>query len=312
MANQSQIERLYDYFNAVSEACIKAHNVSYLEGLVEALNLLLDNETNDVYDENTQAHMRDKKAQIETLLFDKESVRKAIQLSALKGFKQMRVTNAMMTPDSIGFFIAYLIKKLMPTAPRLILDPLVGTGNLIATVINQIPEVNAVIGIDSEPLMAAFARNMLDALEINNQIYLQDTLSYQGPQVDVIVTDLPVKPVDSKSPYLPYLAVLHHLKHLKVHHYMIALIENDFFEQPNNQTFKQQLLEEAFLFGLIKLDESLFKTHPKSILILQKKNKSDTSKPPFLLVDLPAFTDKVSMQKAMGKIELWFKQREVD
>ncbi len=312
MANQSQIERLYDYFDAVSEVCIKANNVSYLEGLIEALNLLLDNQTNDAYEPDVYAHMLKQKTNVEALIFDKESVRKAIQLSALKGFKQMQVTNAMMTPDSIGFFVAYLIKKLMPTTPRLVLDPLVGTGNLIATVINQIPEINTVIGVDSEPLMASLARNILDALEINNQIYLQDTLSYHGPQVDVIITDLPVKRVDSKSPYFPYLVIMHHLKHLKVHHYLIALIENDFFEQHNNQIFKQQLLEEAFLFGLIKLDESLFKTHPKSILILQKKNKSETSQPPFLLVDLPAFTDKDSMQKAMGKIELWFKQRKVD
>ena len=312
MANPSQIERLFNFFDMVSNRCSKARNMTYLEGLVESLNLLLDHETQNKYDDETQAAIIQEMTQIEALLFDKESVRKAIQLALLKGFKQMQVTNAMMTPDSVGYFMAYLINKLMPSPPNIVLDPLAGTGNLLATIANQIPSIKQLIGIDLDPMMCDLSRNLLDALEVNHQIYCQDTLSYIGPMVDLIVTDFPIKPVNAQTAYLPYLTVLHHLTHLKDHHYMIALIENDFFEQASQEVFKQKLLQEAFLFGLIKLDESLFKNHAKSILILQKKRSNETRKPPFLLVDLPAFTDQEGMAKAMDEIELWFKQRKVD
>jgi site-specific DNA-methyltransferase (adenine-specific) len=66
------------------------------------------------------------------------------------------------------------------------------------------------------------------------------------------------------------------------------------------------------MFGLIKLDESLFKNHPKSILILKKKGEEDEILDHFLLVDLPPFSDQTAFNQALGKMESWFKKKEVD
>lgn len=48
-----------------------------------------------------------------------------------------------MTPDTIGLFISYLVNKFMADKKELtILDPALGTGNLLFTVLNQLSEKN--------------------------------------------------------------------------------------------------------------------------------------------------------------------------
>ena len=45
--------------------------------------------------------------------------------------------NHQMTPDTIGMFIGYLLKKFIKNNTYRLLDPAVGTGNLLTTVLNQ-------------------------------------------------------------------------------------------------------------------------------------------------------------------------------
>ncbi|RXD25017.1 class I SAM-dependent methyltransferase, partial [Acinetobacter baumannii] len=53
---------------------------------------------------------------LEELEFTQEEIRKALQLAILKGLKAERVTNAVMTPDSIALMVSYLISKFIPSA----------------------------------------------------------------------------------------------------------------------------------------------------------------------------------------------------
>lgn len=312
MAEKNRVELFYDFLDEVAMKLYEETKESYLNGLKEALNVLMDDTTEIELEPRILEQLKALKLEIEGIEFAKEDVRKAIQLALLKGFKHLNVTNAMMTPDSIGMFIAYLLKKLYKQPFETLLDPLVGTGNLVATVNNHFHDGFMTYGVDDEPLMTSLSRNIFDALEMDHQVFLQNTLTYQGPLVDVVLTDFPIKAVDQKEEYVPYQVVLHHLEHLKDDGFFVAVIENDFFEQYRNDRFKELLLEKAHLYGLIKLDESLFKNHPKSILILQKKQDINAKIDDFLLVDLPAFTDEDAFNLALGKIEQWFKKKEVD
>ena len=67
--------------------------------------------------------------------FTKEEIRKSFQLAILKGMKESVQPNHQMTPDSIGMFSRILTKEVYQkqSAYRL-LDPAVGTGNLLTTV----------------------------------------------------------------------------------------------------------------------------------------------------------------------------------
>ena len=305
------ITAVFNYLDRLSESYSKTLNKSYLEGLKEALNYLLD----DVVSfENTQLlkHFETEKAEILDQNYPKETIRKSIQLALLRGFKYDRITNAQMTPDSIGIFLSYLVKKLYNQENIKVLDPLIGTGNLIAAMSNHLESTVSVHGIDDDPLMCDLARNMFDALEIDHQIFHQDTLTFNHALYDLLVTDFPPKSVSQKSGYLPYYTIAHHLEHLQVGQYFIAIIENDFFDQKEHITFRKILDEKAHLFGIIKLDESLFKTHPKSILILKKKADPKEKINDFLIVDLPSFSDREAFNKALYKMEQWFTKKEVD
>jgi site-specific DNA-methyltransferase (adenine-specific) len=313
MEKQANTETFFDYLDAVAMALYDQDKTLYLEGVKYALEYLLDDEIKKELSDSTDTQIKQSKQDVLELSFDPETIRKAIQLALLRGFKHARITNAQMTPDTIGIFISYLIKKLYPeNAPKLVLEPLIGTGNLIATLSNHYKSPFTVHGIDDDPLMCDLARNVCDSLDIDQQIFLQNTLTYQAGLYDLIVTDFPPKKIGDKLEYLPYLTIIHHLDHLKEGHFFIAVIENDFFDQKQNGVFKKLLNEKAHMFGLIKLDESLFKNHPKSILILKKKGEEDETLDNFLLVDLPPFSDQTAFNQALGKMESWFKKKEVD
>ena len=114
----------------------------------------------------------------------------------------------------------------------------------------------------------------------------------------------------SEEPYLPYKVISHHLDSLKEGGYFISLIENDFFEKENNDIFKKEVEEKGYIFGLIKLSESLFKNNPKSILIIHKKSMNLRKSKDFLLVDLPSFNDIDAFNKIIIQIDSWIKKRE--
>ncbi len=311
MAEEAAVETFFDYLDQVATKLYKSRKVPYLKGVSEALQYLLDDKTSMQLDNDTETGLQEYKLTVTEQPFDKETVRRAIQLALLKGFKHENITNSMVTPDSIGMFMAYLAKKLHPETPaRSILDPLAGTGNLLATFHNHYNEESVLIGIDSDALLCRLARNMLDALEAESQIFHQDTLTYKGVPADMIVCDFPVETVDRRHAYFPYQVVLHHLQHLRPGGYFLSLVENDFFDQHEKERFKDTLLEEAHLVGLVKLDEGLFENHPQSILIMQKKiDENDKHPEDFLLVDLPPFRDEQAFPQALQKIEQWFENK---
>ena len=93
--------------------------------------------------------------------YNKETIRKAYQLAILKGMKQNVQPNHQMTPDAVGIFVSYLVGKFMnPRKEFTILDPALGTGNLLFAILNQLPEkeVSACgVEIDETLLKLAYA-----------------------------------------------------------------------------------------------------------------------------------------------------------
>ncbi len=313
MNNDNSIETVYEYVDQVALNISEQTNLPYLKGVSEAIGFLIDHRLNVPVDLESEKMIEDARKQLETVTFDKETVRKGIQIALLKGFKEIEITNAMMTPDSIGMFFAYLIMKLYGgKKPLKVLDPLSGTGNLLATLINHYDERLSIQGIEADRILADLSQNLLDALDAKASIENEDTLGYQGDLVDLIVTDFPVESIDRKDTYFPYQVIMHHMNHVKPGGYFVALIENNFFEQNEADTFKERLMEDAHLFGLLKLDESLFTNHHKSILILKKKTHKEETEETFLVADLPSFSDEAAFNRSLDKIEDWFKNRKVD
>jgi site-specific DNA-methyltransferase (adenine-specific) len=313
MDNDNSIETVYTYVDTVATVISKETNQPYLKGVSEAIGFLIDHRLTVPVDLESEKTIETARQSLDSLEFSKETVRKGIQIGLLKGFKELGITNAMMTPDSIGMFISYLVSKLYGgRKPLKVLDPLSGTGNLLATLVNHYDERIDISGIEIDPMLADLSKNLLDALDVETAIATEDTLAYHGESVDLIVTDFPVESIDRKNAYLPYQVILHHMNHVKPGGYFVALIENNFFEQNEADTFKERLMEDAHLYGLLKLDESLFTNHHKSILILKRKTHKEETEEKFLVADLPPFSDETAFNRSLDKIEDWFKNRKVD
>ena len=310
MENSEALEKFYTYLDQVANRLYEMDETPYLKGIVHGLDYLLDDEVRKGLVDVVYEDLKRYKDTIREVAFDKETVRKAVQLALLNGFKTMGVTNSMMTPDSIGMFIAYLLKKLYKDDAALnIYDPLIGTGNLAATINNHFSGYCHFEGSEADPLLSELSRNFLDALEIDHQIYHQDTLTFDKGDYDLVLTDFPVESIDRKMMYFPYQVILKHMHHVKVGGFFIAVIENDFFDQKEASEFKEKLMKTMHLYGLIKFDEGLFKNHPQSLLIMQKKAKEDDQLSDFLLADLPPFTEEKRFNEALSKIEQWFSKQ---
>ena len=68
----------------------------------------------------------------------KEDIRKALQLAVLKGMKEHIQPHHQMTPDALGLLAGYLVELFVKKEQAVILDPAVGTGNLLLTVMNYL------------------------------------------------------------------------------------------------------------------------------------------------------------------------------
>jgi len=308
MINKQHIEKFYDYFDEVSNLLYKNYQKTYLEGMNEAFNLLLDDKFNEEFRLEDIEVLRIAKSKISNIAFDKEEVRKSVQLGLLKGFKHAFMSNSLITPDTIGIFIGYIIEKLYKNQKlENILDPMIGSGNLVFTALNHMKKSLKIYGIDNNLLMCNLVRNIADLQEYKNEIFYQDTLTYFDQGFDLILTDLPIsKDVD----YFPYKAISHHIDSLINGGYLIALIENDFFEKKDIKIFQTEVDKKAYMFGLIKLSESMFKNNPKSILIIRKKLENEVSPKEFLLIDLPSFTDTDGINNSIVRIDKYFRERE--
>jgi len=308
--NKKNIELFYDYYDQVADFLYHNYNKSYIEGMNEAFNLLLDDKVDGTYKQEDMDTLRGLKKVLIDLEFEKEEIRKSVQLGMLKGYKHTFSSNALITPDSIGIFIGYLVKKLTyERALKTIFDPVVGSGNLLYTVANQLDGEYRMIGCDNDIIKCNLARNLGDLLDYENEIFYQNTLEFYQQGFDLIVADLPLH---EDGPYLPYQMINHHLDSLVSGGFFFVLIENDFFEQIGNEIFKEEVNSKAQIFGLIKLSETLFTQKPKSILILRKKGKDVKVMKEFLLVDLPSFNDIDGMNITIDRINEWITQREDD
>jgi len=220
----NNIELFYDYFDAIAMYLYDVNKQSYLESMNLAFQYLLEDKIDFPLDEKGLEFVRQEKKNIIDAEFTPEEIRKSVQLGLLKGYKHMNVSNAFLTPDTIGLFIAYLIKKVYTEPIKFVLDPMIGSGNLVYTVLNDIEQDANVIGVDHDKLKCELARNLGDLMDYDNQIFMQDTLSFFANEIDLIVCDLPIQ--EEKQPYLPYQIISHHLDSLAKEKFMFVVIEN--------------------------------------------------------------------------------------
>lgn len=320
----SPVEQLFYEFDETSQVLQEELSCTYLDALGETgENFFHGKVIQEEVSELSRKRLEKFYHQFSIEKFNKETIRKAYQLAILKGMKQNVQPNHQMTPDAVGLFVSYLVGKFMIQKEFTILDPAVGTGNLLFTILNQLSdkEISACgVEIDETLLKLAYAGANLQEQPL--QFFNQDSLEplFIDP-ADVVVSDLPVGyyPNDDRSAeyelkadtghtYAHHLFMEQSVRHTKDGGYLFFIIPNNLFVTEQAQHLNTFLTAHTHIQGMIQLPLSMFKSESaaKSILILQKKKDGISAPKQALLVQLPKLSDFESTKSVMRQMDKWF------
>ena len=238
--------------------------------------------------------------------------------------------NHQMTPDSIGMLLSYLLDKFMQGKKQFtLLDPAIGTGNLVTTIMNYMSETEIMAyGVEIDEVLIKLAYVSCNLQENPVELFNQDSLQdlYIDP-VDVVVCDLPVGyypndkqaqnyelKSDSGHSYAHHLFIEQSTRYVKDGGYLFFIIPNGLFESPEAPKLHHFIKNNLHIQSILQLPESMFKAKEaaKSILILQKHKEGIKPPKEVLLVNLPSLTDKEQMQVIFAKINTWFQENKME
>jgi site-specific DNA-methyltransferase (adenine-specific) len=323
----SPVESLFGIIDETATLLQEELACSYLEAVAETgENLFQGDVLQEEASELTKKRLNKKYDEVSLSQLENENIRKAFQFAILKGMKENVQPNHQMTPDSLGLFISYLVNKFTADKNKLtILDPAIGTGNLLTTVLNQMPgKETQSIGVEIDEILIKLAYVGADLQKHPLQLFNQDSLEplFIDP-VDLVLCDLPIGyyPNDLRSQdyelkaeeghsYAHHLFIEQSLKHTKDGGYLFFIVPNGLFESPHSAQLQGYLKDKADIQGFLQLPLSLFKNKnsAKSILVLQKKKEGIKPPKEVLLAQLPSLSNQRALQDILSKIDQWLVQ----
>ena len=320
------VETLFSIFDSSAVVLRKELDVTYLEALVETGDNLFEGAIlQEELSESAIERLNREYSTFNEETYKGEEIRKAFQLAILKGMKEGVQANHEMTPDAVGMFMSYLFHKFMQGQNEItVLDPAIGTGNLMTTVFNSAKEglTMSGFGVEVDEVLIKLALVNANLQKHAIEFFHQDGLAplYIDP-VDAVVSDLPVGyypneigaseyklKADEGMSYAHHLFIEQSVKHTKEGGYLFFLVPNFIFESDQAPKLHAFIKETCFIQGLLQLPVSMFKNekNAKSIFVLQKKGPNVTMPKQALLVELPKFSNMKAMENIMDQLNTWF------
>ncbi|AZQ45948.1 class I SAM-dependent methyltransferase [Bacillus sp. GX] len=320
------VETLFSIFDSSAVVLRKELDVTYLEALVETGDNLFEGAIlQEELSESAIERLNREYSTFNEETYKGEEIRKAFQLAILKGMKEGVQANHEMTPDAVGMFMSYLFHKFMQGQNEItVLDPAIGTGNLMTTVFNSAKEglTMSGFGVEVDEVLIKLALVNANLQKHAIEFFHQDGLAplYIDP-VDAVVSDLPIGyypneigaseyklKADEGMSYAHHLFIEQSVKHTKEGGYLFFLVPNFIFESDQAPKLHAFIKETCFIQGLLQLPVSMFKNekNAKSIFVLQKKGPSVTMPKQALLVELPKFSNMKAMEDIMDQLNTWF------
>lgn len=287
MINQEIVEKIYDI---IDESCVVLYNklkMNYFDSLLATCKNIMNKEISQDFDEEELLYLKDLYSYFYVNKFDAEDIRKAMQYLFIKTFKEMGYQNVV-TPDSISFLIAYLLKKMFKGKMIKILDPFVGSGNLLLSLVNNYEHSEA-IGIDNDEQLIRLAQLNANMQEKAIPFYIQDPFTYKLDNIDVIVSD--IKDIDIKR---------------FISNYILSLADDGVMMLVISHK-KIDLIDKKLMYGIIDLPKTYFKNDRKSIVIIKNKKSKDKK---FLLGIMPDGKNLNETKKFMENLDQWFNKEE--
>ena len=321
------VEQLFYEFDETAQILQSELSCTYLDALGETgenffQGKVLQDEISEVSKKRLAKHYADFSPE----KYEKEAIRKAYQLAILKGMQQSVQPNHHMTPDAVGMFVSYLVGKFTKDQKEIVmLDPAIGTGNLLFAILNQLTDKNiASYGVEIDETLIRLAYAGANLQEHPLEFFNQDSLEplFIDPS-DVVVSDLPIGyypndvraaeyelKADKGHSYAHHLFIEQGVKHAKDGGHLFFIVPNNLFVSEEAPKLNDFLKKHTHIQGMVQLPLSMFKSQAaaKSILILQKKKEGIEAPKKALLVQLPKLSDFEATRSVMQQMDDWFKE----
>ena len=289
---ESDSRNIIFYFDSSAVVLRKELDVTYLEALVETGDNLFEGAIlQEELSESAIERLNREYSTFNEETYKGEEIRKAFQLAILKGMKEGVQANHEMTPDAVGMFMSYLFHKFMQGQNEItVLDPAIGTGNLMTTVFNSAKEglTMSGFGVEVDEVLIKLALVNANLQKHAIEFFHQDGLAplYIDP-VDAVVSDLPVGyypneigaseyklKADEGMSYAHHLFIEQSVKHTKEGGYLFFLVPNFIFESDQAPKLHAFIKETCFIQGLLQLPVSMFKNEKNAKVYLFSKRKA--------------------------------------
>lgn len=324
---KTTVEVLFEWIDQTTETIQQHKDEPYLDSLAITLESLLDQDFFDETNSTLTKMVKDRLEKIDLSSYTSDEIRKAIQLTILKGMKGSTQAQHVMTPDTISLLVGYLAGKVMHSQDKVrLFDPASGTGSLLTTVMHHLSQET--IGYGSEIDQTLLKISVLNAnlQKLSVDFFHQDSLRpFLLDPVDVVVADLPVGyypddvnaseyqlQADEGHSYAHHLFIEQSVNYVKSAGYLIFIIPEFLFESDQADKLRAFLHEYAHIVGVLHLPETTFKSknNAKSILILQKKGENTEAPKQPLLVKLPSLKNTKAMEDILTQMNTWFSNHE--
>ncbi len=308
--NQDKVELIYDIIVESALVLNKSAKLRFFEGIIATCENIMSNDVLQDVSNEFEEELKLMYKKLDDIDFNQEEVRKSLQLAILRAFKEEKLENGAMTPDTISYIFGYIINKFYKGDDTLrIFDPLVGTGNLLSCVANSVEQDVCLVGVDNDEFMIRLAKVVCNMQDYDPELYFQESTKSTFNNIDIIVSELPSYSglEEDGLEYFPHIVVNKHLASVKPDGLMVYLIPFDFFDGNEAALLRKRITDVAHIIGLIELPESMFAWKNKSILIL-RKNGENTHVEEVLMAKLPSFTEIEQLRGSLIQIDMWFEK----
>ena len=315
--------------------CVKtlqdALNVSFGEALTETFDNLETGQIRVENDAPDEATIRKLSKEYKELNYEKISKHDKVLIFNYLVLKAIteddRNVNQMPTPPVLSTIMALIMQKLLPKKELSVVDPAIGTGSLLYSVINQLISSNhsqnnyKLSGIDNDEEMLSFADIGAHLNDLPIELYHQDALQpWLIDSVDAVLSDLPVgyypldnnvKSFDLKNEtghsfaHALYLEQI--VKNLNPGGFAFLLVPTGMISGKDSSKFMGWLAKKVYLNAIIDLPDDLFKNrfNQKSILVFQNHG-ADAKATEVLITKIGSIKEEQSLVEFNMKLNEWY------
>lgn len=328
------MENIEKDFNQLLQAVTilqTALNVSFSEALTETFDNLETNRIKVDLGAPDQATVTRLSQLYQALDYDHWRMGTKVKVFTLLSLKAVNEdgldANQMPTPPAIATVMALIMNALLPKTPQTIVDPAIGTGNLLFSVVSQLATANhsknefKLVGIDNDEKMLNLADVAAHLQQLPVELYCQDALTpWMTDAPAVVVSDLPIGyyPIDENAAHFAtkaskghslahYLLTEQIIKNLQPAGWGFLLVPKDMITGRNSQDFMSWLSKKVFIKALIELPDDLFKNkfNQKEILVFQ--NHGDNARASeVLLTKIASLKNENAIVKLNVELHEWY------